>query len=110
MCKPGCSHILKGVLQSILQHSLVRIKKVQNSNCRGQRPAKRFLTTYIVKAGALYKVQVGAYSKKDNATAMAAKLKAAGYSTYITTKGGTAVAASTPTKKSVKQIFWNWTR
>lgn len=32
----------------------------------------------------LYHVQVGAYSKKENAEAMAAKLKADGYDTYIT--------------------------
>ncbi len=31
----------------------------------------------------LYRVQVGAYSKKDNATAMAAKVEKAGFSTYL---------------------------
>lgn len=36
-------------------------------------------------SGTLYRVQVGAYSKKANADAMAAKLKAAGFDAYITT-------------------------
>ena len=40
----------------------------------------------MVKVNNLYKIQVGAYSKKANADAMAAKLKAAGFDTYITTK------------------------
>ena len=47
---------------------------------------------------------MGAYSKKTNADAMAAKLKAAGYDTYITTKRGTPVAASAPTQKSVEEV------
>lgn len=51
----------------------------------------------------LYKIQVGAFSKKANADAMAAKLKAAGFDTYITTKSGTAVSASSA-KKSTDQI------
>lgn len=37
-------------------------------------------------AGKLYCVQVGAYSQKANADAMAAKLKAAGFDAYVTTK------------------------
>ena len=52
--------------------------------------------TYVVTAGGLYKVQVGAYSVKANADAMAAKLKAAGYDNFITTNGGTAAAESKP--------------
>lgn len=51
----------------------------------------------------LYRVQTGAFSKKANADAMAAKLKAAGFDTYITTKSGTAVSASSA-KKSTDQI------
>lgn len=51
----------------------------------------------------LYRVQVGAYSKKSNADAMAAKLKASGFDTYITTKSGTAVSAGTQ-KKSVTEL------
>ena len=51
----------------------------------------------------LYKVQVGAYSKKSNADAMTAKLKASGFDTYITTKSGTAVSAETQ-KKSVTEL------
>jgi len=41
----------------------------------------------------LYRVQVGAYSQKANADAMATKLKAAGFDTYVTTTGGTQIAA-----------------
>ncbi len=49
------------------------------------------------EAGNLYRVQVGAYSQKANADAMANRLKAAGFETYVTTTGGTQVAAeSTP--------------
>ena len=59
--------------------------------------------TYMVKVDNLYKIQVGAFSKKANADAMAAKLKAAGFDTYITTKSGTAVSASSA-KKSTDQI------
>lgn len=45
-------------------------------------------------SGTLYRVQTGAYSKKANADAMAAKLKAAGFDTYITTEQGKAVSSS----------------
>ena len=47
----------------------------------------------MVKAGGLYKIQVGAYSKKENADNMAAKLKAAGFDTYITTEQGKPVSS-----------------
>ena len=57
----------------------------------------------MVQAGGYYKIQVGAYSKKANADAMAAKLKAAGFDTYITTEQGKAVSTS-PVKKSVDEI------
>ena len=57
-----------------------------------------------MQSGNLYKVQVGAYSVKANADAMAAKLKAAGCDTFITTKSGTAVGADTAPKKSVDEI------
>ena len=50
--------------------------------------------TYMVKAGGLYKIQVGAFSKKENADAMAAKLKAAGFDTFITTEKGEAVSSN----------------
>lgn len=36
----------------------------------------------------LYKVQIGAFSKKENATALEAKVKAAGFETYIVNIGG----------------------
>ncbi len=49
----------------------------------------------------LYRVQVGAFSKKTNADAMLAKVKAAGFDAYITTKSGTAVTNST---KNVDEI------
>lgn len=50
----------------------------------------------------LYHVQTGAFSKKANADAMAAKLKAAGFDTYITTKSGTAVSSAS--KKTIDEI------
>ena len=47
----------------------------------------------------MYKRQ-GAYSVKANADAMASKLKAAGFDTFITTQGGQAVSTvATPTRK-----------
>ena len=56
----------------------------------------------------LYRVQIGAFSKKSNADALAAKLKAAGYDAFITTDSGSAVS-STSAKKSnaeiAKEIF-----
>ena len=56
----------------------------------------------MVKVGGLYKIQVGAYSKKPNAEAMLKKLKGKGFDAFITTQGGSAVA--TTTKKSVDEI------
>ena len=50
----------------------------------------------------LYRVQTGAFSNKANADAMAAKLKAVGFDTYITTKSGTAVSSTA--KKSVDEL------
>lgn len=48
-----------------------------------------------MNTGGYYKVQVGAFSKKANAEAMLAKLKAAGYSdAFITTGSGGTAAAS----------------
>lgn len=54
------------------------------------------------KSGVLYRVQTGAYRKKSNAEAMLAKVKAAGFDAFITTKSGQAVSASTPVKKSIQ--------
>lgn len=51
----------------------------------------------------LYRVQTGAFSNKANADAMLQKVKAAGFDTYVTTKSGTAVSASSA-KKSTDQI------
>lgn len=39
-------------------------------------------------SGVLYRVQTGAFSKKENATALEVKVKAAGFSTYITQVDG----------------------
>ncbi len=53
--------------------------------------AKAFAEVIIAKSGAtkkartIYRVQVGAYGKKENAEAMLKKLKAAGFDGYITT-------------------------
>jgi len=56
----------------------------------------------MVKVGGLYKIQVGAYSKKENAESMQKNLKAKGFDAFITTQTGTAVA--TATKKSIDEI------
>lgn len=40
------------------------------------------------EAAVLYKVQTGAFSKKENATALEKKLKAAGFDTYVIKSGG----------------------
>lgn len=50
-------------------------------------------TEETTTADTLYRVQVGAYSLESNADAMAAKLKADGFDTYITTNSGTSVSA-----------------
>ena len=52
--------------------------------------------------GVLYRVQVGAYTVRANADAMLAKIKAAGFDAFITTKGGQAVSASTEVKKTIQ--------
>ena len=44
------------------------------------------------EVGGLYKVQVGAYMVKTNATAMLNKIKAAGYDAFITANANTAPA------------------
>lgn len=49
--------------------------------------------------GVLYRVQTGAFSVKDNADRMLAKVKAAGFDAFITTQGGEAVSNSTPVKE-----------
>ena len=58
----------------------------------------------MVKSGSLFKIQVGAFSKKENAQAMLKKITAAGFSAYITTSTGSAVAAETSAKKSVDEL------
>lgn len=51
--------------------------------------------------GILYRVQVGAFSKKENAEAMLKKIKAAGFDAFITTNGTPEPAKQV---ESVKQI------
>lgn len=59
--------------------------------------------TYMVKVDGLFKIQVGAYSKKANAEAQLAKLKKAGFAdAFITTKGGTGVAADPEPVKEIQ--------
>ena len=59
----------------------------------------------LVKVNNLYKIQVGAFSKKENAQAMLKKITAAGFSAYITTSTGSAVSTSEASaKKSVDEI------
>ena len=56
----------------------------------------------MVKVDGLYKVQVGAFSKKSNAENMKAKITALGFDAFITTKSGTGV--STTQKKTVTEL------
>jgi len=61
------------------------------------------------KPGALYKVQVGAYSQKANAEAMAKRLKADGFDCFITTEAGTPAGnaqapATAPTLKAGSKV------
>ena len=56
------------------------------------------------KNNVLYRVQVGAFSKKENAEAMAAKLKAAGYDTIIKTEVKETPKHETVVKKSNAEI------
>ena len=51
----------------------------------------------MIQADGLYKVQVGAFSVKSNADAMAKKLKSKGFDVYITTKSGTPAGQTSPT-------------
>lgn len=51
-----------------------------------QLKAKGF-EAIIKTVGGMYKVQIGAYSKKANAEAQLAKVKAAGFDSIITTEG-----------------------
>ena len=55
------------------------------------------------QTGTLYKVQVGAYSKKENADAQLEKAKAAGFDAFIAPQQ-TQQAVSTAAKKSVDEI------
>jgi hypothetical protein len=59
---------------------------------------------FIIQVDGMYKVQVGAYSVKANADAQLKKIKNAGFDAFITTKSGTQVSSSTPTKKSNAEI------
>ena len=47
-------------------------------------------------SGTVYRVQVGAYSNKDNAESMLAKLKAAGFDGFITSSGTAAAETAAP--------------
>ena len=66
--------------------------------------SKKTANTESDAAAVIYRVQVGAFSVKENEEAMMAKVKAAGFKdAFITTSGATA-AATAPTKKSVDEL------
>ena len=48
----------------------------------------------LKQSGGFYKVQTGAYSKKENANAEVAKLKAKGFDAIVTTNGGSAAGSA----------------
>lgn len=57
----------------------------------------------------LYRVQTGAFSKRSNADAWAAKLKAAGYDAFITTKSGTAAGIAKKSAAEIAKEIYNGT-
>lgn len=57
----------------------------------------------------LYIVQTGAFSKRSNADAWAAKLKAAGYDAFITTKSGTAAGTAKKSAAEIAKEIYNGT-
>lgn len=57
----------------------------------------------------LYRVQTGAFSKRSNADAWAAKLKAAGYDAFITTKSGTAAGTAKKSAAEIAKEIYNGT-
>lgn len=69
-------HLWKGLGLSYTMDGFRKDVKAAMSNSTSTKPA----------SGKLYCVQVGAYSQKANADAMVAKLKAAGFDAYVTTK------------------------
>jgi hypothetical protein len=73
-----------------------------NADAQLARVKEAGFDTYMIQVDGMYKIQVGAYSKKENADAMLAKIKAAGFDAFISTKGGQAVSASTPVKKTIQ--------
>ena len=48
----------------------------------------------LKQSGGFYKVQTGAYSKKENANAEVVKLKAKGFDAIVTTNGGSAAGSA----------------
>lgn len=78
-------------------------KRLGASAAEPETPSSGTGTLYEVQTGGYYKVQVGAFSKKANAEAMLAKLKAAGYSdAFITTGSGGTAAASVKVGSKVR--------
>ena len=57
----------------------------------------------------LYTVQVGAFSKKSNAEAQMAKLKAAGFDAFITTKSSTAAGTAKKSAAEIAKEIYNGT-
>ena len=57
----------------------------------------------------LYRVQTGAFSKRSNADAWAAKLKAAGYDAFITTKSGSTAGTAKKSAAEIAKEIYNGT-
>lgn len=75
--------------------------KKENADAMLTKVKAAGFSTCMVKTDGLYKIQVGAFSNHANAEVMANKLKSAGFDSFITTKGGEAVASK---KKSIEEI------
>lgn len=52
----------------------------------------------------LYRVQVGAFSQKENADAMLSKVKAAGFDAFVTTKSGSPVSSESIPTKTIDEL------
>lgn len=58
----------------------------------------------MVKVDNLFKIQVGAFSKKENTQAMLKKITSASFSAYITISTGTAVTEAATATKTIDEI------
>ena len=67
---------------------------------------EKYADTKVYPSDTLYKVQVGAYSKKENADAMLERVKAAGFTdAIIVVQGNESTTPATPAAEPVAPVF-----